>query len=82
MRSANRTVSFRSLSPVVGTVTCLILETSCVHAQSAGVQLPGAQGPAVAESTGDPMLGYAAYALFAGLSIFLVCKSARRAKSD
>ncbi len=82
MRSANRTVSFRSLSRVVGTVTCLIFATSHALAQSVGVELPGAQGPAVAESTGDPMLGYAAYALFAGLSIFLICKSARRAKSD
>jgi hypothetical protein len=46
-----------------------------------GGGLPGAPPPPQAESGGDPMFGYFVYGLFAGLIIFLVCKSARRARS-
>ena len=43
-----------------------------------GNGLPGAQGPAEAESTGDPTMGYVGFAILAGLSVFLVSKSSRR----
>jgi hypothetical protein len=43
--------------------------------------LPGAEPPPQQESGGDPTFGYFVYVLFAGLTLFLVCKSARRANS-
>jgi hypothetical protein len=52
-----------------------------LHAQATGTQLPGSGPAPQAESSGDPMFGYFAYGLLAGLIVFLVCKSARRASS-
>jgi hypothetical protein len=49
------------------------------HAQSPNPNEADLQQPAAEEqSSGDPWYGYFAAAFFIGLSIFVVCKSARR----
>ena len=59
-----------------------LLPLSALAQQPTPGSLPGAEAPPQPESSGDPTFGYFAYGLLAGLIIFLVCKSARRARPE